>query len=372
MKILILSCGTGGGHNSAAHAVEEEFLTRGHSVTFLNPYDLCGGKVSHRVDGAYISIAQNAPRAFGAIYRLGNAYRRLPFRSPVYFANVHPAEKLAAYLAEHPVDAVVTTHIFPAEILTCLRSQGTPVPKTVYVATDYACVPFTEECRCDAYVIPSPDLRQDFQDYGIPQERIYPFGIPVRRAFREPPSREEARAALGLEADCRYLLVSGGSIGAGKLEKAIGVLLELTVGTNLRLIVVCGSNTSVYAHLHRRFGDRVTLLMKTDRMAELVRACDLYFTKPGGLSTTEAAVMEAPLALLPPIPGCETVNRRFYCGRGCALAADASPESLKAVLARLDDPDCWETMRRCQRATIPKNAPAQICDLTESLCTRQT
>ena len=130
MNILILSCGTGGGHNSAAHAVEEELLARGHSVTFLNPYDLCGGKVSGRVDGAYISIAQNAPRAFGAIYRLGNAYRRLPFRSPVYFANAHPAEEMAAYLAEHPTDVVMTTHIFPAEILTYLRSHGKPVPKT--------------------------------------------------------------------------------------------------------------------------------------------------------------------------------------------------------------------------------------------------
>lgn len=367
MNILILSCGTGGGHNSAAHAVEEELLARGHSVTFLNPYDLCGGKVSGRVDGAYISIAQNAPRAFGAIYRLGNAYRRLPFRSPVYFANAHPAEEMAAYLAEHPMDVVMTTHIFPAEILTYLRSHGKPVPKTVYIATDYACVPFTEECKCDAYVIPSPELREDFESYGIPADKIYPFGIPVSRAFRKPVSREEARAALGLDAGHRYLLVSGGSIGAGKLEKAIGVLLRLTSGTDLRLIVVCGSNTSVYAHLHRQFGDRIILLMKTDRMAAYVRGCDLYFTKPGGLSTTEAAVMEAPLVLLPPIPGCETINRRFYCGHGMALSADASPEALGAVLARLDDPDFWETMHRRQRECIPKDAPEKICDLAESL-----
>lgn len=34
MKVLILSCGTGEGHNSAAKAIEEEFKRRNINVTF--------------------------------------------------------------------------------------------------------------------------------------------------------------------------------------------------------------------------------------------------------------------------------------------------------------------------------------------------
>ena len=52
MNLLILSCGTGGGHNSAAAAVEEEALRQGHSVTRMNPLDLCAEKLSRRVDNA--------------------------------------------------------------------------------------------------------------------------------------------------------------------------------------------------------------------------------------------------------------------------------------------------------------------------------
>ena len=367
MNILVLSCGTGGGHNAAAHAVEAEARQRGHNVTMMNPIDLCGEKAAQLVDNAYISIAQRSPRSFGFVYALGNAYRRLPWRSPVYFANGKGAEALEGYLQEHPADVVITTHVYPGEMLTYLKNHGAAVPKTIFVATDYTCIPFTEECRLDAYVIPAPALTAEFVGWGIPEEKIYPFGIPVGRVFREAVSKAEAKRRLALAEGKRYVLVSGGSIGAGKLEKAIGVLLRLTSGTDLRLIVVCGSNTSVYAHLHRQFGDRIILLMKTDRMAAYVRGCDLYFTKPGGLSTTEAAVMEAPLVLLPPIPGCETINRRFYCGHGMALSADASPAALGAVLARLDDPDFWETMHRRQRECIPKDAPEKICDLAESL-----
>ena len=185
MEVLILSCGTGGGHNAAAHAVEAEARRRGHNVTMMNPIDLCGEKAAQLVDSAYISIAQRSPRSFGFVYALGNAYRRLPWRSPVYFANGKGAEALEGYLQEHPADAVITTHVYPGEMLTYLKNHGAAVPKTIFVATDYTCIPFTEECRLDAYVIPAPALTAEFVGWGIPEEKIYPFGIPVGRVFRE-------------------------------------------------------------------------------------------------------------------------------------------------------------------------------------------
>ena len=365
MEILILSCGTGGGHNSAAQAVQEELLRRGHGATLLNPFDLCGGKIARRVDNTYINLAQTSPRGFGAVYALGNAYRRLPWRPPVYYANGYAADALGAYLDAHPVDAIVTTHVFPAEMLTYLRNHGRKVPKTVFIATDYTCIPFTEECDCDICVIPSPMLSGEFVSRGIPQEKLFPLGIPVRSAFRQEITREKARRELGLLQEKRYLLLSGGSIGGGKLEKAVELLYRATRATGEQLIVICGSNASLCKHLEGRYADRVTLMGKTDRMAEYLRACDLYFTKPGGLSTTEAAVMEVPLALLPPIPGCETHNRNFFTRLGLAVEAQPSQAGLENILSLLTSPEKMEHMRQCQRSTIPKDAAQRICDLLE-------
>ena len=44
MKILILSCNTGEGHNSAGKAVMEAALLRGHEVEFMDLM-LLGGKI---------------------------------------------------------------------------------------------------------------------------------------------------------------------------------------------------------------------------------------------------------------------------------------------------------------------------------------
>ena len=76
MNILILTCGTGGGHNAAARAVEEAALRRGHAVTLMNPYSLCPDGTEESIDKAYIELVQKAPGLFGAAYALGNTYRR--------------------------------------------------------------------------------------------------------------------------------------------------------------------------------------------------------------------------------------------------------------------------------------------------------
>ena len=185
MEVLVLSCGMGGGHNSAGQAVAEELQRRGHSVTVMNVFDLKDRKTSAFINNAYIRIAQRMPRLFGAIYFLGNAYRRLPIKSPVYWANGKMAKYLERLLNEHHYDAIVASHTFPAHTLTQMKREGFLLPKTFFVATDYTCTPFEEESDCDYTVIPSPLLREEFVRYGFDSDRLLPFGIPVRREFAQ-------------------------------------------------------------------------------------------------------------------------------------------------------------------------------------------
>ncbi|MGN0341904.1 MAG: glycosyltransferase [Roseburia sp.] len=367
MEALILSCGTGGGHNAAGVAVKEEMQRRGHAVTMLNPFDLKGARLARIIDQVYIKIAQRAPRLFGVIYRLGDLYRRLPWRSPVYFANGKMASTLADYLERHPVDVVIMPHVFPGEILTYMKDHGMAVPKTIFIATDYTCIPFTEECYFDACVIPSEQLAPEFLSWGIPADRIYPLGIPVRCDFSSALSQREATNLLGLDEHFRYILVSGGSIGAGQMMRVLKKLYRLTHGTAFRIIVVCGNNEKLYRTLQARFGNQLILLKSTDHMAQYMQACDLVLVKPGGLSITEAAVLERPLGLLPPIPGCESRNRKFYQSNGLCYTADASTSSLQKLLEMADSPKSNQQQHRCQREVIHKNAAQKICDLAEEL-----
>ncbi len=370
MDALILSCGTGGGHNSAGKAISEELKARNHHAVMINPYILCGHRLAEKIDSLYINTASLAPKAFGAVYQAGELYRKMPFRSPVYYANSRMAEIMAEYLAEHHFDIVIMPHLFPAEILTNMKHQGRKVPATMFVATDYCCIPFTEETDCDAYVIPGADLEFDFSDKGIPTERIYVCGIPVQSCFGQGKSKWEARASLGLAPEGKYILIAGGSMGAGKIEKFCGMLLKQTDmnrEAKVRLIAVCGSNQELYGELRQRYEGRMTIVGHTDRMAEYLAASDLYLTKPGGLSSTEAAVMGVPLMHMPAIPGCETHNAAYFQKHHMSLPCEISEDGAVSAFRLLEDGAECEAITANQKRLISPNGASLVCALAERM-----
>ncbi len=368
MDALIMSCGTGGGHNAAAAAIAEELERRGHNVTVLNPFTLVEGSVSSVIDNTYISVAKYFPRLFGLIYSLGAGVSRLPIPSPVYLANGMMNETMEKYLSEHHFDIIVMSHLFPGEILTNMKRHGASVPKTVFIATDYTCIPFTEEVDCDYCVIPSAELTEEYVRRGVPRERIYPLGIPVRSEFadgHDVGDRDALCRGLGLDPERRYILVTGGSMGAGKLRLVVDMLDEHYKHKNVSLIVVCGSNEKLYEKISAEYGDRHIVIGHTDQMAHYMAVCDVFITKPGGLSSTEAAVSGTPVIHITPIPGCESYNMRFFEAHGMSIAVPSPRRNLIEACDALDDETARETMSENQRKVIPANAPRDICDLIE-------
>ncbi len=368
MDVLLLSCGTGGGHDAAARAIAEELRRRGHGAQILNPYTLKSGRLAGGIDRLYVSSVQKTPALFGAVYRLGRLYRRLPFRSPVYHANRLIAPALGEYLGQNRFDAVITTHMFPAMMLTALRRSGAGTPPSIHVATDYVCIPFTEECECDAYVVPAPDLVYAFAEYGLPPEKVYPLGIPVSAAFSRRAPRESERARLGLDRDGKYILVSGGSMGGGGIGRAVAALSEAASRRgDARLLVVCGSNAELLDGLRRAALPNVTPLGYTKDMAAYMRAADVFVTKPGGLSSTEAAVCGVPLVHTAAIPGCETYNAEYFSSHGMSRLCGCTSDALSPALDLLDDAPARERMCSSQRKFVNPYAAADICALAERL-----
>lgn len=367
MKVLILSCSTGGGHNSAGHAVEHALEKRGHQVVMMDPYELKSSELAQLVGNVYVKTVQAMPRVFGGVYKIGDMVRRVPGRSPVYAVNAAMAKPLEQYIAEEGFDAVVMPHLFPAEIITYMKRHGMRTPFSVFVATDYTCIPFTEETDCDYYVIPSKDLIPEFSAWGIPQEKLVPLGIPVGEGFGRDCDRKALRKELGLDGDRQYLMISGGSMGAGDLAGLLRAFVHW-IGTHAswRALVICGSNQELKAELEREYAGNsdVELIGYTKRMADYVNCCDVFVTKPGGLSATEAAAVGVPLIYISPIPGCENRNLEYFCSRGMSLSVLRAEEVQKAM-EQLENPDFCRRMIQAQHADINRNAAEDICRFLE-------
>ena len=293
MRVLILSCATGGGHNDAARGVAQALTARGHEAVLMDHYlGLVGGAVDTAVCQGYVETVRRAPQVFRALYGIGRGasagFSRLGVPSPVYWANVGLAEKLRALLEQEHFDAVVMTHLFPAQTLTHLKRHGARVPMTVGVFTDYTVIPFWEETDCDWYMVPDAATAAAFMARGVSPDKLLPMGIPAPAAFTPRFDRAAVRASLGFDPAKKYILVMGGSMGAGDLPGLVRQLRR-AMGDGRQLIVITGSNLQMHEDLTRQYaGDpRVEIVGRLAVTAPYLQACDLLYTKPGGLTTTE-------------------------------------------------------------------------------------
>lgn len=374
MDALILSVGTGGGHNAAGYAVKEELLRRGHNVEMMNPYDLKSTKTSKIIDNTYIKLVQTVPKAFGLVYFIGDAYRRLPWRSPVYFANRRMAAVLKEYLDAHHFDIVIMPHLFPAEMMTSISRSGKEHPKTLFITTDYTCTPFIEETELDAYIIPTSQLWGEFKSFGVPADRMFSLGIPTLSGYKRDISKSEAKMALGLSQSKRYILITGGSMGSGNLVKIVKYILkwrEDRRADDITPVIICGSNKKLYEKMEKEFLQECVVVGFTDKMPLYMKACEIFLTKPGGLSSTEAASAGIPIVHITPIPGCESKNLRYFEEHGMSIFAKCSEKSIKKALDYLEKSENRDKMVLCQKKYLNSKAASDICDLAERLAEKK-
>lgn len=319
MHLLILSCNTGEGHNSAAKAIGDFFTDKGETCDIQDALAFWGPEMSKIISMGHVFIYRRLPKLFGVGYRFEeNHPAKDGDESFMYFLVTKGCETLLSYLQEHRFDAVVCTHIFSTMMMTELRrSYGVTVP-TYFVSTDYSCCPGLSECLADRYFIPHADLIAEFTAAGIPKEKIVPSGIPVNPRFTKHVSPEEAKRRLHLPVDEKIVLLMCGSMGCGPIKKLTAQLPE-RLPNGVRLVAICGSNRHLARTLSRaEHGENLTVVGYTTRMSLYMDAATLYLTKPGGLSSTEAVTKRLPLVLIHAVPGCETRNLDFFRERGLA------------------------------------------------------
>ena len=368
MKILILSCNTGEGHNSAGWAVKEYLELQGHQVVMEDMMLLKGARTSKAVGGAYVGIVKHFPLLFGLGYRLGGWVSSDKRKSPVYYACSLLAGTLKGYLEQKRFDAVVTPHLYPAETLTAMKKKGWLKIPVVAIGTDYTCIPFWEETDCEYYVIPHEDLIEEFVKRGIPREKLLPWGIPVRQSFMKQWNKKKKKKICHIPQNNKSYLVMGGSMGFGKIQIFV---LELArrMEADENMVVICGNNKKLEKLLKRELVHRknVKVLGYTDQVAAYMAACDVIFTKPGGLSSTEAAMMRIPMVHTNPIPGCETKNVEFFQKHGMSIGKRSFVGQVRTGEKLLEREKLRAQMQEAQKKNSRPEAAERICKLLEEL-----
>jgi processive 1,2-diacylglycerol beta-glucosyltransferase len=260
--------------------------------------------------------------------------------------------------------------VFAAAALSELKSRGRISVPVIGIITDYCVHPFWEDCLFTDYIVTADGLlRHSALKRGISENRLLPFGIPVRPKFLNSIPKEEARDKLGLYVDKRTILVMGGSMGYGNIQEVVEEIFEMVGETseNIQVAAICGNNAQLLKNLNRINNPNLLAVGFVGNVEEYMDAADCVITKPGGLTTTELLVKNLPAILINPIPGPEQRNMQFFCNYGGALHAGRSFSVSEALHLMFDDDDKLEQMRLALTKLAKPDAARRVCEFAIQL-----
>lgn len=335
-KTLILSCSTGQGHNSCAHAVEEYFIKKGVACQTEDALAFISPGVAEFMSKGHSWMYRHIPGFFRWGYHFSEEHPEL-FRdeSVIYRFLTKGAEPLYHYIEQNKFDTIICTHVFSAMILTDIMKKYPLDVETAFVATDYTCSPSTEKSNLDYYFIPDEALADHYIKCGIPEERIVATGLPVQQGFGRYVEKADAKRLLGVQANHRHLLIMCGSMGCGPIRKIVKIISKYMT-SDMEVSVICGANEKLRKKLDKLTvkNSNIHIVGYTHQIPMYLDSADLYLTKPGGISVTEAARKKVPMVFVNAVAGCEAYNMKFFLEKGAAITAD-TPKKLAGECIRL-------------------------------------
>lgn len=365
MKILILSCNTGQGHNSAAEALRDVFYHGGDQCEIEDALSYISPLASDLVSKGHVWLYRNWPWLFGKGYSaLDHHPSAMAEGKMAYRFFAIGAQQLHEKCVQGGYDAIICTHVFSGLMLTeALKTPGITAG-TYFVSTDYTCSPGTLESELDCYFIPHAELADEF-----PGKTVVASGIPIRQSFFSRMDKQEAKRRVGVGEEQKHLLLMCGSMGCGPMVETAR-LLGLNKPEDSELSIVCGSNQKLYDELYELFSldGSVHLYGYTDQVSTLMDSADVFLTKPGGISTTEAMAKALPMVLIDAVAGCETYNMNFFARLGGGKPACGPDEVCRVCLEILNDDATREQMAVCLRENCT-NAAQIICGKVREDCT---
>ena len=368
MRTLILSCNTGGGHNTCAAAIAAAYHRKGLVCDTADALQFTSLRLSRFLSWGHTTMYRHIPGLFRRGYRFAEQHPSVMEESRLSRPLRSGCRRLYEYIQQGQYDAVLCVHVFAGLLLRQMLQDYPMTLHTGFVVTDYTCSPGAAAGALDYYFIPHESLAEEFAANGVPREKLVTSGIPIDVRFGRCAEREEARKTLGLGPPQQHLVMMCGSMGCGPMEELTDFFVR-KLPEDVMLPVVCGSNEKLRRHLSKIAQGHHSIRVYgfvTD-MPELLSGADLCLTKPGGLSATETAAAGVPMVLIDAVAGCEAHNMRFFLNCGGAVTAGDPQQLGELCLSLLRDSTQRREMSARLRSVSKPDAAEAVRAVMESV-----
>ena len=186
----------------------------------------------------------------------------------------------------------------------------------------------------------------DNMERFFPAEKIIMTGNPVRQALLDTKmSKEEAIKSFGLDPSKKTILIVGGSLGAGTVNKSVMQHLDEIAESGVQVIWQTGKyyNADINEQLKGRDLPMIKVLDFISDMGAAYKAADLVISRAGASSISEFCLLGTPVILVPSPNVAEdhqTKNAMALVDKDAALYvkdADAPEQVISLALKTVQD-----------------------------------
>lgn len=368
MNTLILSVSAGGGHLHAAEAIKsyielncsESKVEIFDTIKYINPL------LDKLVIGGYLKTIKITPTLYGKLYRYAENDEGISNLSSKI--NKLLTHKLLPLIKEKNPDIIVSTHFFPTEMLSILKTKYKLNIPIVTVITDYAPHSIWLHKNIDAYVVADNGLIDEMEQKGINRSTIYSLGIPVKPNFMNKYDILKTLKSLEFDPIAPTILIMGGALGMGNIVSIYEKLC--LIERKLQIIIITGNNKKLFNEVSKLAENSIKptkILGYTKEVNKYMQASSLLITKPGGLTISEALISKIPIALFSPIPGQEERNAEFLIKNNLAIDLGDGENCKEIIEHILFDEKALNNMKaNCEIYSKP-NCSEEIIKLLNSL-----
>ncbi len=337
-KILYLFSETGGGHRSAAVALTEAIKHLKHGKVAQEMVDVfaeCSGFLNIFAK-LYAPMIKYTPKFWGKLWYFLDDMKKLERLENM--ARPFIKGELCKLISNKMPDVIVSVHPMINHLtIQAMKDIGRRIPMITIITDPVTFHRAWIDTGVDQVVVATEEAKNKAIEYGMPEEKIKVFGIPIHPRFALK-DKEKARLRVRDHLSEYFtVLMMGGGEGAGKMYDIIKALNETNL--KIQLIVIAGRNKKLETKLReeaKRFNFPIKVYGFTDEVPEIMSKSDIIITKAGPGTIAESLAMNLPMIITSWLPGQEEGNIEFVksedVGRVCK-----DPKKVAKIVAELQE-----------------------------------
>lgn len=366
MKVLIIYASAGGGHKSAAKALANSIISKGHKAEIVDGLVGRNQYIRQIFSQGYGTIIDQFPWFWNVCFFLAD-YTLVKYLSkPVFALLAH--QSILSLIEQHQPDKIVSTYFGwtpiirkiidsrnkSVELFTCVSDKFTP-SNLWFIEPDSRFILLSKQAK--AIALKNGILPKNIQVFEDILDEKYNF-------IMSDKDKIEFMRSCGLVEQKPVILVVGGGESMPNGFKIVKELLKTK--PSAQFVIVCGRNNKLKIKLERLTKENPDICMRiygfVDFLYELMNISTVIVCKAGPATIMEALLLHKPIIISSYIWGQEKGNVDFVINNQLGYYKPNPKELANQVIQLLSDSSMVHLL---QESCLKQNFKTDISSITD-------